>query len=42
MEYVQKLEDQDLISLGALEKVQGERDPPTRGIFGYHGGSDSL
>ena len=42
MEYVQRLEVQNLISSGAIEKIQGERDPPTHGIFGYHVGSDSL
>ncbi|SPO01170.1 uncharacterized protein DNG_03917 [Cephalotrichum gorgonifer] len=38
-EFVQRLEDQGLIGPGALEKVQGERDPPTHGIFGYGGGT---
>lgn len=41
-EYVQKLEEQGLVTLGAAERAHGERDSPTHGIFGYRHGENSA
>lgn len=35
MEFLVLLVDQGLIDAGAVNILQQERDPPTRGIFGY-------